>query len=142
MPRSAIMMTKSLKLNLKLLLPADTQDDDLSVEMPSLEQCYDWNKPLHSVIIARSRPVCTRTVLRGLPKDAGNRRCEVPATACAQPESERLRGAMGALGEERMSFAFHSVWERLVAPRHEKLREHYHGERNHQGKGNVLLFPG
>src|SRR5215471_11834972 len=61
MPRSAIMMTKSLKLNLKLLLPADTQDDDLSIEMPSLEQCFDWNKPLHSVIIARSRPVCTRT---------------------------------------------------------------------------------
>jgi hypothetical protein len=42
-------------------VPADTQDDDLSVEMPSLEQCFDWNKPLHSVIIARSRPVCTRT---------------------------------------------------------------------------------
>src|SRR6516165_5264065 len=29
--------------------------------MPSLEQCFDWNKRLHSVIIARSRPVCTRT---------------------------------------------------------------------------------
>ena len=43
-------------------VPADTQDDDLSVEMPSLEQCFDWNKLLHSVIIARSRPVCTRTV--------------------------------------------------------------------------------
>src|SRR5215831_16181870 len=96
--------------------------------------------------ISASPSLCTARprsqVLRGLPKDAGNRRCEVPATASAQPESERLRGAMGALGEERMSFAFHSVWERLVAPRHEKLREHYHGERNHQGKGNVLLFPG
>jgi hypothetical protein len=42
-------------------VPADTEDDDLSIEMPSLEQCFDWNKPLHSVIIARSRPVCTRT---------------------------------------------------------------------------------
>src|SRR5215471_18803840 len=60
-------------------------------------------------------------VLRGLPEDPGNRRCEVPATACAQPESERLRGALGALGEERMSFAFHSVWGRLVAPSLEKL---------------------
>jgi hypothetical protein len=29
--------------------------------MPSLEQCFDSSKPLHSVIIARSRPVCTRT---------------------------------------------------------------------------------
>jgi hypothetical protein len=60
-------------------------------------------------------------VLRGLPKDAGNRRCEVLATASAQPESERLRGALGALGEERMSFPFHSVRGRLVAPRHKKL---------------------
>jgi hypothetical protein len=33
-------------------VPADPQDDDLSVEMPSLEQCFDWNKLLHSVIIA------------------------------------------------------------------------------------------
>jgi hypothetical protein len=30
--------------------------------MPSLEQCFDWNKRLHSVIIARSRSVCTRTI--------------------------------------------------------------------------------
>src|SRR6516165_4985836 len=44
-------------------VPADTQDDDLSVEMPSLEQCFDWNKLLHSAIIARSHPVCTRTEL-------------------------------------------------------------------------------
>jgi uncharacterized protein (TIGR03437 family) len=44
-------------------VPADTQDDDLSVEMPPLEQYFDWNKPLHLVIIARSRPVCTRTQL-------------------------------------------------------------------------------
>src|SRR5215471_885014 len=69
--------------------------------------------------LCAARPRCE--VLRGLSKDAGNRRCEVPAIASAQPESERLRGALGALGEKRMSFAFHSVWGRLVAPRHEKL---------------------
>ena len=43
-------------------VPADTQDDDLSIEVPSLEQRFDSSKPLHSVIIARSRPVCTRTI--------------------------------------------------------------------------------
>ena len=34
--------------------------------MPPLEQCFDWYKPQHSVIIARSRPVCTRTMFRDL----------------------------------------------------------------------------
>jgi hypothetical protein len=32
-------------------VPANTQDDDVSVEMSSLEQCFDRNEPLHSVII-------------------------------------------------------------------------------------------
>jgi hypothetical protein len=32
-------------------VPADTQDDDLSVEMPTLKQCFDRNEPLHSAII-------------------------------------------------------------------------------------------
>jgi hypothetical protein len=31
--------------------PADIQDDDLSVEMSSLEQCFDRNERLHSAII-------------------------------------------------------------------------------------------
>jgi hypothetical protein len=52
MPRSAIMMTKSLKLNLKLVYQLTSQDDDLSIEVPSLEQRFDSSKPLHSVIIA------------------------------------------------------------------------------------------
>jgi hypothetical protein len=32
-------------------VPADTKDDDLPVEMSSLEQCFDRNERLHSVII-------------------------------------------------------------------------------------------
>jgi hypothetical protein len=32
-------------------IPANTQDDDLSVEMPSLEQCFDRADGLHSAII-------------------------------------------------------------------------------------------
>jgi homeodomain-containing protein len=76
-----------------------------------------WISGSTSLCAARPR----YQVLRGLPEDPGNRRCEVPATASAQPQSECLRGAMGALGEERMSFTFHSVWGRLVAVRLEKL---------------------
>jgi len=32
-------------------VPADTEDDDLPVEMSSLEQCFDRNERLHSAII-------------------------------------------------------------------------------------------
>jgi hypothetical protein len=41
-------------------IPADTQDDDLSVEMPSLEQCFDRAEGciLPSSAIGR---VCTKT---------------------------------------------------------------------------------
>ena len=45
------MITKSLKLNLKVVLPGDTQDDNLSVEMPTLKQYCDRNERLHSAII-------------------------------------------------------------------------------------------
>jgi hypothetical protein len=38
MPRSAI-------------IPADTKDNDLSAEMPSLEECFDQAELLHSAII-------------------------------------------------------------------------------------------
>src|SRR5215472_11559793 len=69
--------------------------------------------------LCAARPRCE--VLRWFPKDAGNRRCKVSAASFVQPEFECLRGAMGALGEERVSFPFHSVWGRLVAPRLEKL---------------------
>jgi len=47
MPRSAIMITRSLKLNLKLVNQADTENDDLSVEMPPGEQCLDRNELPH-----------------------------------------------------------------------------------------------
>jgi hypothetical protein len=32
-------------------VPTDTEDDDLPIEMTSLEQCFDRNEPLHSAII-------------------------------------------------------------------------------------------
>jgi hypothetical protein len=33
------------------------------------------------------------------------------------------------------------LWRALPAARAEEYVEHFHAERNHQGKGNVLLFP-
>jgi hypothetical protein len=50
MPRSAIMITRSLKLNVKLV-PADTKDADPSIEMPSVEQCFEQTRPTHHDMI-------------------------------------------------------------------------------------------
>jgi hypothetical protein len=50
MSRSAIMITKSLRLNLKLVYQL-THRMIRPVEMSSLEQCFDRNERLHSVII-------------------------------------------------------------------------------------------
>jgi hypothetical protein len=43
-------------------VPAHAQNDDLSVEVPSLKQIFDRNKPLHPFIIARHPRVCTRAL--------------------------------------------------------------------------------
>jgi hypothetical protein len=56
--RSAIMITRSRRLGLKLVyqathnLPGDTQDDDLPLEVPSFEQIFDRYEPSHLSIIA------------------------------------------------------------------------------------------
>jgi len=44
-------------------VPAHAQNDDLSVEVPSFEQIFDRDEPLHFFIIARRPRVCTRAVL-------------------------------------------------------------------------------
>jgi hypothetical protein len=54
MPRSAIRISKSLT-EFETRVPADTEDDNLPIEMPSLEQYVDRNEPLHSAIIPRLR---------------------------------------------------------------------------------------
>jgi putative transposase len=87
--------------------------------------------------LCAARPRCQ--VLRGLPKDAGNRRCKVPATASAQPESECLRGAMGALGEKRMPFPFILFGEGSLRRALKNFCEHYHEGRNHQDQ--TTFFP-
>ena len=65
----------------------------------------------------------------------------MPAASCAQPEFECLRGAMGALGEEPCLSHFILLGEGSLRRALKNFCEHYHGERNHQGKANKLLFP-
>jgi hypothetical protein len=45
-------------------VPPHAQNDDLSVEVPSFEQIFDPNEPLHFFIIARHPRVCTRAMRR------------------------------------------------------------------------------
>jgi hypothetical protein len=45
---------------LEARVPAHAQNDDLSVEVPSFEQIFDPNVPLHLFIIVRRPGVCTR----------------------------------------------------------------------------------
>jgi len=48
-------------------VPTHAQNDDLSVEVPSFEQIFDRDEPLHLFIIARHPRVCTRAVTYGVP---------------------------------------------------------------------------
>ena len=45
-------------------VPAHAQNDDLSVEVPSFEEIFDRDEPLHLIIIARRARVCTRANIR------------------------------------------------------------------------------
>jgi hypothetical protein len=47
----------------KARVPAHAPNDDLSVEVPSSEQIFDRDEPLHLFIIARLPRVCTRAIL-------------------------------------------------------------------------------
>jgi hypothetical protein len=57
----------------------------------------------------------------------------------AKPEC--LCGALGQVGEGRSACKVTLFGERSLRRALSEYVEHYHAERNHQGKGNVLLFP-
>jgi hypothetical protein len=63
----------------------------------------------------------------------------VSATSSAQPQLERFCGALGAVKEECLChltlFEERSLRKALI-----QFQEHYHQERNHPGKNNVLPF--
>ena len=48
---------------------------------------------------------------------------------------------MGALGKKRMSSHFILFGEGSLRRAMKNFCEHYHEQRNHQGKNNALLFP-
>jgi hypothetical protein len=64
----------------------------------------------------------------------------MPSPASAEPKFEFLRGALGTVKQQCLSrwilFGEHSL-RRAVS----NFLEHFHHERNHQGRGNLLLFP-
>ena len=62
--------------------------------------------------------------------------------AAAQSESKHIRRTVGTIDQERVPVQAHSVRRGLAPAGGHSYLEHYHHERNHQGKGNLLLFPG
>jgi hypothetical protein len=59
----------------------------------------------------------------------------------AQSEFELLRGTLGAFSEGRMFVPTHPVRGRRIGSRTGTILRTFPRRRNHQGKGNVLLFP-
>jgi hypothetical protein len=57
-----------------------------------------------------------------------------------KPESQCLFGTLGKIGQRRMPIKTDSLWRNRCGALDE-YRLHYHAERNHQGKENILLFP-
>jgi len=60
--------------------------------------------------------------------------------AAAVAESQCLRGALGEVGQGGVSRADDPVRGRVAPPCADAVCDTFHHERNHQGKGNVLLF--
>ena len=57
------------------------------------------------------------------------------------PELECLFGALGQIREGGVPVQSYTLWRALLATPAERIYRTFHAERNHQGKGNVLLFP-
>ena len=65
----------------------------------------------------------------------------MPAASCAESEPEFVRGALGTHGEEECLSKLILFGEGSLRRALREFEGHFHEERNHQGKGNVLLFP-
>src|SRR6516162_6141861 len=76
----------------------------------------------------------------GIPGDLGSRGREVSATSPAPNLNAFAERWVRSVQEECLShlilFGERSLRKALI-----QFQEHYHAERNHQGKNNVLLFP-
>ena len=65
----------------------------------------------------------------------------MPATPSAEPELECFCGTLGVIGQEECLSKLILFGEASLKRALTEFQEHYHAERNHQGKGNKLLFP-
>jgi hypothetical protein len=63
------------------------------------------------------------------------------AKTIPQPKPECVRGTLGSLGQTGVPLQDPSVGESSRSRVLAEYGRHYHSERNHQGKGNRLLFP-
>ena len=63
------------------------------------------------------------------------------ATSAAQPKLERFFGTLGAIGQRDCLSKLILFREASLRRALTQFQEHYLTRRNHQGKGNVLLFP-
>jgi hypothetical protein len=79
-------------------------------------------------------------VLRLIPGDFDIGRHYADPVAGSKPESERLRGKMGAFDKQECLSKLILFGEASLRRALGEFVVHFHAERNHQGKGNVLLF--
>ncbi len=68
-------------------------------------------------------------------------KCESASIASKKPESELVRGTLGEVGQEECLSRLILFGESSLRRALQQYMEHYHGERNHQGKDNRILFP-
>jgi len=80
--------------------------------------------------------IATENLLIILPGD----RSRNPCLAAQKSESERLCGTLGKVKEECLAKLI-LLGEGSLRRALHHYEAHYHEERNHQGKDNVLLFP-
>src|ERR1700688_988696 len=72
---------------------------------------------------------------------AGCRRCENHGTSGQKSESEHLAEPWVRSAKEECLSKLILFGEGPLSRTLAEFSAHYHGERNHQGKGNKLLFP-
>ena len=74
-------------------------------------------------------------ILQLVPIHAETKWREADHAPCEQSKSERVCRAMGSFGASGMPVQACPL--RVLT----EFTAHYHAERNHQGKGNLILFP-
>ena len=111
---------------LEARVPTHAQNDDLSVEVPSFEQIFDPDEPLHILSIARHPRVCTRavnTAFKSVVKVAPDgtmtrwRRCRSCGTRHSQHEPIRNHSTRRSLTDFPVGLSLHqSPLKQAVEP--------------------------